>query len=68
MIFSKKEYTDEERYNIAATLEGLIGLDDVSAKEEQAIFDAIRLVCPEYADSIEHDAEDFAEAWDKGEI
>ena len=68
MIFSKKEYTDEERSEIAATLEELVGLEGISAKEEQAIFDAIKIVCPEYADSLEADAEGFAEAWDKGEI
>lgn len=46
-----KEYTTDERQKIAAHLENLLGAD-IDAEEEQAIYDAIEIVSPEYAEGM----------------
>lgn len=46
---SKKEFTEQERFEIAQTLYNLIGLD-IDLNEEQAIYDAIHIISPEYAE------------------
>lgn len=43
-----KEWNEKERWNLAATLEGILGAD-LDADEEDAIRDAIRIVSPEFA-------------------
>ena len=58
---AKKEWTDDERFDIAQTIYGLIGLD-IDSKEEQAIYDAIHIISPEYAaamDERDQELEDF---------
>ncbi len=49
---SKKEFTEQERFEIAQTLYNLIGLD-IDLNEEQAIYDAIHIISPEFADAID---------------
>lgn len=56
-----KEYTEQERWNIAAKLEGILGAD-LDGDEEDAIQDAIRLICPEYA-QMRDDEEQEAADW-----
>ena len=46
-----KEDTSDERRNIAEDLEGLLGAD-IDAEEEQAIYDAIEIISPEYAEGM----------------
>lgn len=58
-----KEWNEKERWNLAATLEGILGAD-LDADEEQAIRDAIRIVSPEFAamrDEEESDCVDWFE-------
>lgn len=57
-----KEWSKDERWHLAAKLEGVLGAD-LDADEEDAIRDAIRLICPEYAAMRDEDERDFAE-WD----
>lgn len=45
---SKKEFTEQERFEIAQTLYNLIGLD-IDLNEEHAIYDAIHIISPEFA-------------------
>ena len=58
-----KDWNKKERWALATKLHGIIGAD-LDADEEEAIYDAIRLICPEYAkrlDDDEQDAVDFFE-------
>ena len=50
---NKKEFTEQERFEIAQTIHGLLGLDDIDAKEEQAIYDALHIISPEFAEAID---------------
>lgn len=49
---SKKEFTEQERFEIAQTLYNLIGLD-IDLNEEQAIYDAIHIISPEFAKEVD---------------
>ena len=51
MSKNKQEWTDDERFEIAQTLYHLIGLD-IDLNEEQAIYDAIHIISPEFAKAI----------------
>lgn len=59
----KKEWNKEDRWALAAKLEGIISTD-IDLDEEEALRDAIRLVCPEYA-AMRDDDETDAVAWDQ---
>lgn len=43
-----KEWNKEQRWELALKLEGIIGAD-IDLDEEEALRDAIRLICPEFA-------------------
>lgn len=43
-----KEWNKDERWELASKLEGILGAD-IDLDEEEAIRDAIRLICPEFA-------------------
>ena len=45
---AKKEWTEQERWDLAQKIYGLIGLD-IDYDEEQAIYDAIHIISPEFA-------------------
>lgn len=49
---SKKEFTEQERFDLAQKIYGLIGLD-IDYDEEQAIYDAIHIISPEFADAMD---------------
>lgn len=58
-----KDWNKNDRWNLAAKLEGILGAD-LDADEEQAIRDAIRIVSPEFAamrDEEEADVVDWFE-------
>lgn len=54
-----KELTDKERWDLAAKLEGILGAD-LDPDEEEAIEQAIRIICPEYAEGKDTVAQDAA--------
>lgn len=61
---AKKEWTEQERWELAGKLYQIIGAD-IDYDEEQAIYDAISIVSPTFSDAIEErlqDSEDYAEA------
>ena len=53
----KKEWNENERWALAETLHGIIGAD-LSVEEEDAIYDAIRLISPEYAQEMDELAQE----------
>lgn len=58
-----KEWNDEQRWILATKLEGILGAD-LDLNEEDAIHDAIRLICPEYAAMRDADEQEAAEWWE----
>ena len=59
----KKEWNSEERWILATKLEGILGAD-LDLNEEDAIHDAIRLICPEYSAMRDADEQDAAHWWE----
>lgn len=59
-----KEWNEKERWALAAKLDQILGAD-LMPDEEDAIHDAIRLICPQFADAMEQDLLDAAEGYDK---
>ena len=57
---SKKELTDADRHALAAKLDGILGAD-LMPDEEEAIEQAIEIICPEYARAVEDDLEEAAD-------
>ena len=55
-----KEYTDKERWNIAAKLEGILGAD-LDVDEEEAIENAIEIICPQYAEAMDAEIRETAD-------
>ena len=59
-----KEWNEKERWALAAKLDQILGAD-LMPDEEDAINDAIRLICPAFADAMEQDIMDAAAAYDR---
>ena len=59
----KKELTKEERYALAAKLDGLLGAD-LMPEEEAAIEQAIEFISPEFAADTEAELQDAADFFD----
>ena len=59
----KKELTKEERYALAAKLDGLLGAD-LMPDEEAAIEQAIEFISPEFAADTEAELQDAADFFD----
>lgn len=49
---AKKEWTEQERWELAGTLYQIIGAD-IDYDEEQAIYDAIHIISPEFAKELD---------------
>ena len=58
-----KEWNNEDRWILATKLEGILGAD-LDLNEEDAIHDAIRLICPEYAAMRDADEQEAAHWWE----
>lgn len=59
----KKDWTQEERDDLCAKLEGILGAD-LDDDERDAIYDAIGIISPGYAEALERwedDAEQYAQ-------
>ena len=59
----KKELTKEERYALAAKLDGILGAD-LMPDEEAAIEQAIEIISPEFAADTEAELQDAADFFD----
>lgn len=55
-----KKWDKNERWELAVKLEGIIGAD-IELNEVEAIRDAIRLFCPEFADMRDREERDVVE-------
>ena len=49
---AKKEWTEQERNELAKTLYGIIGAN-ITSEEEDAIYDAISIISPEISAAVE---------------
>lgn len=53
----------QERWNLAYTLDGILGAD-LDFEEEEAIKKAIRIICPEYAKKLDDIEKDVMDWWE----
>ena len=57
-----KEWNEKERWALAAKLDQILGAD-LMPDEEDALKDAIRLISPQFADMMDEDIREAAEAY-----
>ena len=60
----KTDWTEEERFDLCAKLEGILGAD-IDLDEYDAIIDAIGIISPAYAEAIEKEEQEGVKAAEK---
>lgn len=60
---AKKEWNEQERYDLAKKLFAITGAD-LDFDEEAAIYDAIRIISPKYAEILEKREQEMADVFD----